>query len=142
VLNPYLIPVFIHDDDELRALAKTMMEVCEQDPQSVPHGRPSTSEEEAIERASLSDITTSGHLRFIQFSPGSMPINLALTLDTYNSEPLWNLSISIATGKTPIRVRDDVARRIVSVFLGEGYTEVPALGYWDTVRQFVKLKEM
>ena len=136
-----LIPVFVGTPATMEALVQEMKAVCERDPQTIPHPEASPDEETALARSKDPDLVTSGHLRFIELSPGGRPINVVLTLDTYSSLPIWNLSISIATGKKPIRVRDDIAFRIALAFLGEGYKEIEPIGYWKTVRQFIKLKE-
>lgn len=133
--HPNLIPVPCRNKEDISRLAAEMKQVCEADPdkEEVEYSKTET---EAKVRSEMvkEDVISSGHLRFIHYRGHT--VNVVLTLDEYTEPHRWNFSMSIATHQGPKRVPEEIADDIVDAFLGEGYQEIEAQGYWKAVRQF------
>lgn len=140
MFHPNLIPV---DWENMKRLVEEMKEVCRKDPDIVEvPGSPTV--KKAFERSAREEtnIISDGHLRYIRH-PSLWPkvIATVLTLDRYTVPPRWDLSLSIPSmehGVEPARVSNEYIFSIVQAFLGDGYKEIPPIGAFKAVRQFVK----
>ena len=144
-IERHLTPVLVRNADDIRALAEEMKTVCRADPVGEPTTA-SPNEQVAMERASRmgDSIMESGHVRVLAFlTPDKtvLPVTVELTLDHYTTPHRWDLSMSIPQGSSPMRVPDPLAPLIAGCFLGENPTEIPPVGAFKNVRQFVKETE-
>jgi hypothetical protein len=118
-----------------------MRAVCLKDPDKIEGYEGSPTEEQAVERAKAVevDIVSSGHLRFINYTPDYRLTNVVYTLmETSDGKRQWNLSMSHANPQGPQRVADDLATMIAGAFLDEGYEEVEPKAFWKAIRHFTK----
>jgi hypothetical protein len=127
-----------------------MKQVCRKDP-DLEEVTGSPTVEAAFERTAreveraapdLPSVIMEGHLRYLRH-PALFPklIATVLTLDRFTSSPQWDLSLSLPSmieRVEPSRVPDEYALVIAQTFLGEGYREIPPMGAFKAVRQFVK----
>jgi hypothetical protein len=107
----------------------------------------SSSPEEATARALpiMGEIAAAGLTRWLLFPfPGAATlITVVLSIDAYEDKPVWHISMSMAPreGNEPLRVPDDLARRILTVFFEHPVPKVsdlegPREGAFKNVRHF------
>lgn len=139
----YLIPVLLKDRNTLLSVIEEMKMAGRRDPK-VEAPKASNTVFQAFVNAEREDVVeavrTSGHTRCLgvltQF--GIVPIAVSLTLDHYTTPHRWNLSVSIVNPfGEPCRVPDTLCDNLVKDFLGDNYTEIPAIGAFKDVRQFI-----
>jgi hypothetical protein len=70
--------------------------------------------------------------------PGNVLVTMVTSIDTFDPEKCWHVSMGRLTGPPPPeRVSDKIATRICEAFFeGEKYTEGPPEGLFKNVRHF------
>lgn len=141
-MHPNLIPVHCRTVEDIRALAVEMKVNGRCDPHTEPHASSPTVEaalENAARPALQTDIIESGTLRVVYFPEHKAIVSVVLTYDEFETPPMWNMSISLPNpyGGEPSRVPDNIASMICKGFLGETFQEIPPVGAFKNVRQFV-----
>lgn len=135
-----LIPVNCSSVEDMSVLAEHMRNICIKNPDKIKGYVGSNTKEEAEERSSVvrESVISSGHLRFIRYTPDDRIVNVVLTLLDDDNKKEWNLSMSHGSSSGPKRVADDLSKLICKAFLGNSYKEVDPKAFYKEIRHFVK----
>lgn len=117
-----LEPVICDRVEDIRSLAQEMFKAAKGDPIDSPPPYSKTADE-AFERAKnpkiVEDLRTSGTTRCVILGR-ALFVTLVLTLDQFDGEPSYHLSMSLLLGPKKVgRVPDVLAEAIVKVFFGD-----------------------
>jgi hypothetical protein len=130
------LPVPIYSDKNLQPIVQEMKSWA-QSGFVVKVPAYSTSEEKAIAMANANPEKAFQDVWRLMFMPDRFPVTIALSIDAYEANKVWHLSMSKPNYQTqrPERVPDSFARRVVKAF-GLEMTEGPTEGVFKKVRHF------